>query len=138
MLLSHQPPGYVGSLTSLPTQAAINNYDATKLFKLLLSPSAVAVRPELSFSSDLDMPWLSLDPLDMKPPSPPTTALPIVRPHLRTNANHISPGLRTFRRASEDLQAELRYSSGRWDEDELDAASTFGKSGTESGTVRRR
>jgi hypothetical protein len=138
MLLSHQPPGYVGSLTSLPTQAAINNYDATKLFKLLLSPSAVAVRPELSFSSDLDMPWLSLDPLDMKPPSPPTTALPIVRPYLRANANHHnSPGLRTFRRASEDLQAELRYSSGPWDEDELDAASTFGKSGTESGTVRR-
>ncbi|XPS73344.1 hypothetical protein M3J09_005492 [Ascochyta lentis] len=60
------------------------------------------------------MPPMHTDPFETDITSP----TPFRRPARNSGSGTESPGLRTFRRANAALQAELKYGSARWDDDE--------------------
>ncbi|XPS73343.1 hypothetical protein M3J09_005492 [Ascochyta lentis] len=72
------------------------------------------------------MPPMHTDPFETDITSP----TPFRRPARNSGSGTESPGLRTFRRANAALQAELKYGSARWDDDEVSGSKTIPSSST--------
>ena len=133
MLLAAQPHGCINSIPALPSHAT-THYTFTKLFNSLLSPPAVTVRVEPSFTSDSSMAYWSTDPFDQGPMPPRRSP-----PPRSVSGNQISsPGLRTFRRANAELQAELKHSPARRDDDGLNTRPTPRDGDSKPDPVQRR